>query len=135
MDGAARQLLDFQGAWHLEREITHADGTRARFVARAVWTPQAQGLGYVENGELKVQGHVPISASQNFSWRADLSVWFSDGRYFHTVPARGGPTSHWCDPDQYDGAYDFDFWPVFTVTWQVSGPRKSYRMISTYHRI
>ncbi len=130
-----RQLADFQGQWRLERDIVHADGTSARFVGRAVWECSGADLDYAETGELAVPGQAPITAGQRYIWRPDLTVWFSDGRYFHTVPARGGRTRHWCAPDRYDGEYDFDPWPRFRVTWRVSGPRKSYRMVSTYRRL
>lgn len=73
-----------------------------------------------------------MTASRVYLWKADLSVWFDDGRYFHTVPAQGGATDHWCDPDQYDVRYDFAEWPDFRVTWRVEGPRKSYTMVSDY---
>ena len=51
---------------------------------------------------------------------------------FHRVPPLGGDSGHWCDPDQYDGSYDFSAWPAFTVTWSVRGPRKAYLMSSRY---
>ncbi len=130
-----RQLTDFRGGWQVQREIIHADGTRAAFRGVADWRPTPQGLDYVETGQLLIPGQTPFAASRSYLWRADLSVWFSDGRFFHRIPPLGGATSHWCDPDQYEGQYDFQPWPLFRVTWQVSGPRKSYRMISTYRRV
>jgi hypothetical protein len=74
-------------------------------------------------------------AERRYLWSADLSVWFEDGRFFHNVPPHGGPTAHWCDPDQYDGQYDFADWPAFRVTWRVRGPRKDYRMETLYRRV
>jgi len=48
---------------------------------------------------------------------------------------RGGACAHWCDPDQYDGQYDFSRWPEWRCIWQVRGPRKDYRMTSLYCRV
>ncbi|MBK0326943.1 trigger factor [Rhodobacteraceae bacterium F11138] len=129
-----RTLTDFRGSWQLEREISHADGTLAAFRGQALWQPDVQGLRYDETGHLTIQGRAPVTACQRYVWQPDLTVWFADGRFFHQVPAVGGATTHWCDPDRYEGVYDFDAWPAFRVIWQVDGPRKSYRMISTYRR-
>jgi len=79
-------------------------------------------------------GQVPMTAVRRYIWQPDLTVWFDDGRFFHQVPGRGGQTQHWCDPDMYKVAYDFTHWPQFQVTWEVSGPRKDYRMVSQYTR-
>jgi hypothetical protein len=72
---------------------------------------------------------------RRYLWALDLSVLFEDGRFFHKVPPLGGATAHWCDPDQYDGMYDFSDWPEFAVTWHVRGPRKDYRMETQYRRL
>ncbi|MGK8236294.1 DUF6314 family protein [Roseovarius sp. MS2] len=127
-------LDDFTGVWTLERVIQHEDGASARFSGRAVWKPDPKGLAYHETGEMVLETGARFLAERRYLWSVDLSVWFEDGRFFHTVPAQGGPTAHWCDPDQYDGHYDFADWPAFTVTWHVRGPRKDYRMETRYHR-
>jgi hypothetical protein len=74
-------------------------------------------------------------AERRYVWHPDLSVHFDDGRFFHKIPQEGGATDHWCDPDSYEGCYDFSKWPDFGVTWRVTGPRKSYRMHSLYKRL
>ncbi len=130
-----RTLNDFEGAWTLRRFITHASGAEAEFRGTATWTPDDQGrLRCSEDGLLKVGQGAPVTARQTYLWEDGLRVHFSDGRFFHTVPASGGDASHWCDPDQYDGAYDFSDWPKWTVTWRVLGPRKDYTMRSAYSR-
>lgn len=127
-------LSDFAGAWRIERTIRHADGTAARFTGRAVWQPDAGGLSYHETGQMVLQNGLHFAGERRYLWADDLSVSFEDGRFFHMVPPQGGETSHWCAPDQYTGCYDFTQWPAFTVTWRVSGPRKSYRMLTRYTR-
>ncbi|MFD3189566.1 DUF6314 family protein [Sedimentitalea sp. HM32M-2] len=127
-----RRLSDFQGRWQLRRRIRHVDGARAEFTGLAEWQPCDAGLRQVETGMLRIAGQPAISASRCHVWHADLSVWFEDGRFFHTVPPMGGRSAHWCDPDQYEAGYDFSDWPRFRVTWRVHGPRKAYCMISRY---
>lgn len=129
---APRRLGDFLGTWDLDRRIEQSDGQTARFSGQARWTPQGQGALHTETGQLTLDRHPPMQAERRYRWGADLTVWFEDGRFFHRVPPQGGRSDHWCDPDQYDAAYEFDDWPVFRVTWQVRGPRKDYTMTSLY---
>ena len=130
----ARVLADFEGGWQLSREIVQSDGGRARFAGEAMWRPDPEGLRYEERGLLQIPGQPAMQAERRYLWRDDLTVWFDDGRFFHQVPPEGGETGHWCDPDQYDVAYEFGRWPEFTVRWQVRGPRKDYEMRSLYRR-
>lgn len=127
-------LNDFAGIWLLDRAIHHADGTCARFMGRAIWQPDPRGLAYHETGEMVLADGARFLGERRYLWSHDLSVWFEDGRFFHKVPPNGGAAAHWCDPDQYDGCYDFAAWPAFTVTWRVLGPRKDYRMQTSYRR-
>ncbi|MBV2361252.1 trigger factor [Thalassococcus sp. CAU 1522] len=128
------ELSDFLGTWTLSRDLDHADGTRARFDGRAVWTAQEDGALYVETGTLTLAMGGAFAAERRYLWDADLGVWFDDGRFFHTVPRGGGTARHWCDPDQYDVAYDFATWPDWTAVWTVKGPRKDYRSTTRYRR-
>ena len=82
-----------------------------------------------------MDGKTPMQAERRYRWSTDLSVYFDDGRFFHCVPKSGGETQHFCDPDMYKGTYDFAEWPTFRVTWDVRGPRKDYRMTSTFTRL
>ncbi|QEW20159.1 hypothetical protein LA6_002353 [Marinibacterium anthonyi] len=129
-----RVLEEFAGTWTVSRRILQDDGPEAGFEGQAVWTPQDGGLAYVETGLLTIAGQGRFAAERRYFWDADLRVHFDDGRFFHQVPPEGGRTGHWCDPDQYDVEYDFADWPAFTTTWQVRGPRKSYRMTTGYRR-
>jgi hypothetical protein len=128
------QLADFEGLWRLDRRMVHGDGTAARFEGEAAFWPVVDGLAYEEVGRLILPGQPEMEARRRYLWQPDLTVWFDDGRFFHQIPAKGGETAHWCDPDQYDGVYLFDDWPVWRVTWDVRGPRKDYWMESEYRR-
>lgn len=129
-----RQLADFEGVWGFARAVTAADGLVTRVTGRAVWWCAGAGLICEEAGEMCVPGHAPMQVTRRTLWGPGLCVAFADGRPFHRVPPGGGAVSHWCDPDQYDGLYDFSAWPAFRVTWEVRGPRKAYRMVTDYRR-
>jgi len=130
-----RRLADFEGRWSLTRRIVHHNAPAARFEGTAVWTPEEGRLISHESGTLTVASQPPMQAERTYHWHPDLSVHFDDGRFFHKVPAAGGASEHWCDPDSYRGRYDFSDWPCFRVMWDVTGPRKSYRMQSLYRRL
>ena len=129
-----RVLEDFEGAWHIERHIVPATGPAASFEGQGIWTPCAEGLIYHEKGVMRLPDLPAMQAERRYLWCHDLRVQFDDGRPFHTVPAMGGPVQHQCDPDHYEGDYDFSEWPQFVVRWHVTGPRKDYRMTSRYMR-
>ena len=129
-----RVLNDFAGRWTVDREIIPLRGAPGRFSGRAIWHPDGDGLLYEEQGTLVLDGQPPMAAHRRYHWHPDLWITFEDGRRFHQVPACGGTSTHWCDPDSYEACYDFTGWPGFRVTWQVSGSRKDYRMISRYLR-
>ena len=127
-----RVLGDFEGAWQIARDICPEVGPPARFDGQGVWTPQAYGLAYLERGVLRMEGVAPMQAERRYQWHHDMSVFFEDGRFFHKVPAEGGHTEHWCDPDHYKVTYNFSAWPRFDVSWGVQGPRKAYQMRSLF---
>lgn len=138
----APPLADFAGCWHLHRTI-RPDGTApgqmpARLQGEAVWRPAPRGLVCTESGLLHLPGQAPLRAERRYLWQDGpdgISVRFGDGRFFHRIPASGGPVAHDCPPDRYDGGFDFSGWPdLFRVVWRVHGPRKGYRMDSLYRR-
>ncbi|MCR8546323.1 DUF6314 family protein [Salipiger sp. P9] len=127
-------LEAFFGEWRLEREIRQGDGGDGRFEGVARWLPEGEGALYVEEGALLLPSG-RFAAERRYRWDRDLRVFFEDGRFFHQVPAEGGPAGHWCDPDQYDVEYGFGDWPVWWARWRVTGPRKDYVMLSRYARL
>ncbi|WP_233270357.1 DUF6314 family protein [Chachezhania sediminis] len=129
-----RDLEDFAGHWRLSRRIVQADGPEARFEGEAVWTPDGAGLTCEERGLLQIGDQPALQGTRRYLWRPGLQVFFDDGRFFHAVPVEGGRAEHHCAPDHYVVDYDFSGWPSFATVWTVEGPRKSYRMASTYTR-
>ena len=130
----ARVLSDFDGRWDVTRQITPAQGPQATFEGQAVWHPTRGGSDYAETGVLRLGNAAPMTAERRYFWADTLAVLFEDGRFFHQVPALGGQAHHFCDPDTYVVTYDFSDWPVFRVSYAVTGPRKDYVMVSQYSR-
>jgi len=128
----SRKLTDFEGEWRLRKSIIQDGEADWEFRGTAGWRPHDNGLAYHEYGQLRLGGDKIVTAKRSYLWCPDLSVYFDDGRFFHKVPAEGGRTEHWCDPDLYDVTYDFGEWPEFRVEWSVTGPHKSYRMTCLY---
>ena len=132
-------MRDFEGLWSLSREITDTRaGTTGRFDGTARFTPDGDGLLYVETGQLVLSGALPMQAERRYIWRIDgnaIAVDFDDGRPFHTFAPAAPEASHWCDPDSYAVTYAFEDWPVWSSSWRVRGPRKDYEMTSIYARI
>lgn len=130
---------DFAGAWDLTRVITdHKQNTTAQFKGTARFETVGADLKYHERGDLILTGAKPIHAERSYLWvqsGMSVRVFFDDDRFFHSFDLSGAATSaHWCDPDQYDVAYDFSQWPHWTSTWTVTGPRKDYVMVSSYNK-
>ena len=129
-----RRLEDFLGVWRLDRQISHGDGTEARFVGRAEWRRAPGGALCHESGTLSLPDGTAFQAERRYFWDTALRVHFEDGRFFHAVPPQGGVAAHDCPPDRYAARYAFDAWPEWRCTWRVSGPRKDYVMRGRYRQ-
>lgn len=131
-------LGDFAGLWRIERTI---DDRRAalqgRLTGRASLLPQGDRLLYREEGMLTLGGGQPVTATRDYIWsQADgrIVVSFADGRPFHDFDPGAAAARHFCAPDTYAVHYDFTRWPDWQTVWEVSGPRKNYRMQTWYSR-
>ncbi len=106
------------------------------FSGRVSYEPDDAGLTYREEGLLRPPGRPAMQAERRYLWRAsgdDIEVRFEDERFFHTIPKGVYATAtHDCVPDRYNVIYDFRSWPQWHSVWEVSGPRKDYRMLSMY---
>lgn len=133
------ELIEFLGVWQVSRRIADANDPRpARFDGKAAFTPNGSGLTYHESGLLTLGDGQGLRAERTYHWQAGfqgIAVFFADGRPFHAFAADGDATAtHWCDPDTYVVRYDFRNWPDWESCWQVTGPRKNYRMTTLYRR-
>lgn len=129
------KLCDFENVtWSLTRVINdHRQKAVTNFAGTAVI---AAGT-YQESGRMTLANGQALQSTRRYLWRdtaSGIEVCFQDGSYFHTIPkdAAHGQAAHFCDPDQYDVAYDFSTWPEWTATWTVIGPQKDYKMVSIY---
>ena len=100
-------------------------------------TPDGAGLRWREDGELAWNGWTtPITRTMGFEWlEREWWVVFDDGRPFH--PWRLGVlVSHPCGLDVYLGRlhYGADL-DRLTVGWDVTGPVKQQRIVTTYRRV
>lgn len=129
------KLSDFEGDWAIKRRIRNAIGADAQFSGTASFSRDGEGLILSEAGEMKIDG-VLMQAARRYFWRqgkAGIEVYFEDGRFFHLIG--GGQrvqAHHDCAPDIYDVCYDFSGWPEWGSVWNVTGPRKDYRMETAY---
>ncbi|PVA08029.1 DUF6314 family protein [Thalassorhabdomicrobium marinisediminis] len=128
-----RTLADFIGRYAVAREIEdHLTGGRTRFTGVAEIVAQNAGAHYRERGRLTLPTGQEVMAERRYLWRPEeeaIAVDFADGAPFHRFdPSLGGAASaHLCGADVYRGGYDFTGWPEWSLLWEVSGPRKSYR--------
>lgn len=130
-------LLDFVGEWLISRVIEDARAdTTGHLQGRAWLRPDGPGLVYDEQGELRLPGAAPLTATRRYLWRPaqdGIEVMFDDERPFHRITSDGVDV-HDCPPDLYRVAYDFEGWPKWSARWAVSGPRKDYAMTTMYRR-
>lgn len=131
-------LDDFAGLWTVERAIEdHLAGTTGSFRGTARFTPGQDGLEYEEEGALHLGGAGPFLARRAYLWREAgglVHVTHADGRPFHSFDPAAPEACHLCAPDRYEVRYVFADWPRWSAVWRVTGPRKDYRMQSSYRR-
>ena len=133
-------LLDFEGVWRFRRKIIDRKlGQISQGQGTLRLSRDGDDLRYDEEVTLDMPGQPPITGTRAYLWRAcpsGIEVRFDDGRAFHTIglSARAPSDVHYCDPDIYRVSYDMGHWPVWSATWDVSGPRKDYRMETLFAR-
>jgi len=138
-DVTVRGLADYVGRYKVARQIEDARAkASSTFEGEAEIVATQDGATYTERGFL-VMGEQRFAAERTYLWRSAgtrIDVLFADGRPFHDFdPVAGGKaTEHLCGADWYRGGYGLTDWPVWTVTWDVEGPRKSYRSVTTYSK-
>ena len=131
------QWEDFKGEWRINRQIEDFVASEtSSFTGRAEFTPDGDRYAYFERGTLQTAGRL-LLAERRYVWQREdeeISVLFEDGRPFHRFSLEGdAEASHFCDPDTYDVNYSFAE-NAWSAVWRVKGPRKDYRMESSYQR-
>ncbi len=114
-------------------------GTRGEFVGTATFAADDGGVVQTEAGELTYGDHRG-PAERHLLWgpgSADgVQVRFADGRPFYVYrPVAGEWTAvHPCGADEYVVTGRWLGPHAFDEEWSVTGPTKSYRLLSSYRR-
>ncbi|GEK21754.1 DUF6314 family protein [Cellulomonas xylanilytica] len=132
----------FAGVWPIDRAIAdgraglegHLDGT-----ARCEPTGDG-GLSWVEEGVLSLGGDVRPAGRRLLlrdAGGAWVDVLFGDGRPFYRFELLD---DHWagehgCGDDAYTVAGHLVGADCFVEVWHAVGPRKDYRLTTTYRRV
>lgn len=138
---APRALEDFAGRWRLSRRIEDAlAGEVLEGEGVLAFRPApGGGLIYDEEVRLTAPGRPALRGFRRNLWQAapgGVAVAFEDGRPFHRIALGAGQAAdrHDCAPDLYRVRYDFSGWPLWSVRWEVTGPRKSYVSQTDFRR-
>ena len=127
---------DLVGTWLIDRVMDdRITGDRHQVSGTAVITAGH----YREDGQLTMADGTTFASQRSYLWNfhADkIDVFFDDGRPFHSIifGSKAAEDSHYCDPDLYDVAYDFQKFPTWRAVWTAAGPRKDYVMTTLYRK-
>jgi hypothetical protein len=135
-------LARLDGDWTLVR---HVDG-RPLMSGLATFSANHDGsLAYHERGRLHLADGQALEAERRYLYRASptgFAVFFFEKppRLFHNVGLERAPSglvskaSHRCKDDLYLSRYEFLADGTFFIRHEVSGPRKSYTLETSYGR-
>lgn len=144
MSGPVHVVLDpktMLGEWEYSRTIDdRVQGAQLTAAGRAVLERDGAAIRWREDGVLRRDdGEVPVTRTlrmrQHDGSGIDEPLWsveFDDGRPFHDW-AVDAALVHQCGADTYRGAISagHDRW---SMTWEVVGPSKDYRLVTHYWR-
>lgn len=135
-------LAALDGAWRFDRRIDDL----ASMSGTAVFAADEPGrLTYREAGQLRLADGQSFQAERRYLFRAradGFAVFFAEAppRLFHDVVLTerqriwSGEATHLCGADEYRSRYEFRPDGTFSIHHAVRGPRKSYRMETSYRR-
>ncbi|MEM8536805.1 MAG: DUF6314 family protein [Pseudomonadota bacterium] len=132
---------DFAGEWRMSRQIDDLRiGESGALYGTVSFTHDGDTLRYEEKGTLVFASAAPIKAQRAYIWRfagKHVEVAYANGAPFHSFPlvAEAAATPHLCGDDTYNGVYAFADFPQWQLTWNVTGPRKNYRTVTTFTRM
>ncbi|EFA80556.1 hypothetical protein PPL_06495 [Heterostelium album PN500] len=102
-----------------------------------------QPLRYEEKGLLFKEDGTSCPVTQRYIYcyeHEKINVYFDGNpptRLLHSLDFVNSALAtghHWCPPDNYDATYEFVSSSEFKLTYCVQGPKKNYRMITTFKR-
>ena len=128
------------GPWRITRRVRDVrQNLTGKLAGNANFAPAPQGLAYDETGLLRF-GHYEGETARRYLFAFDrpdaAHVHHADGSLFHPLNLSAGLDNieHQCGEDHYRGRYRVLWRDRFAVSWDVSGPRKRYRMSTLYKR-
>lgn len=128
------------GRWRIARRICDArQDLPGRLAGYANFTAAPQGLIYDEAGLLRFGGYEG-EAMRRYLFAFDRPgaafVHHADGCPFHPLDLSTGKDDirHRCVQDLYRGRYRVLGKDAFVASWDVTGPRKRYRMATFFRR-
>ncbi len=129
-----------EGAWRVLRTVEdRRAGMRGGFLGRGSFVPDAAGLGYAEDGVLRLaayRGRARRRYRYRFPapYRADVT--FEDGRPFHALDLSRGTwaVTHACGKDTYRATFRVLGCDGWSARWHIAGPRKDQLVTSHYRR-
>ena len=135
-------LVDrFAGVWSIDRAILDARaGLEGHLSGTARFEPTGDGgLAYVESGVLTFGGDVRPAGRRLLlrgSGGLSVDVLFADGRAFYRFDLVDDRWTgeHGCGEDTYTVTGRFLGTDRFEEVWHAVGPRKDYRLTTTYQR-
>ena len=130
-----------RGRWTLRRSIEDASsGQRGSFAGTAAFTPQADGLTWVESGMLRwptYRGPAGRTLRVAPGAGSTAAILFSDGHFFHELDlgVARSHVFHDCPPDRYAGIVDVIGADAWRIEWFCEGPEKNLVIRSSYLRL
>lgn len=128
-----------EGEWQQERTITSG----GHYTGKANFTRLDEiTLIYREEGTLTLEGGYTNTVHRDYIFKREddrIGVYFAEKppRLFHhlTFDSQAlAKAEHLCSPDTYQSAYRIINPDSFTISHDVTGPRKNYTMVTHYAR-
>jgi hypothetical protein len=124
------------GRWTVDRALEDAGLGTGRFRGSATFTPDGDGLEWVETGRMTL-GRYDGPAQRTLRLVRDGDGWevrFADGRLFHRLHGDRCAFEHPCGADLYAGEFAVRGPDAFEIGWSVTGPAKAQRLTGRYAR-
>jgi hypothetical protein len=143
----SKQVFDFlQGIWKITRySESQIESENIKAEGHAFFNLSADEPGLIIYSEKVTIYNIYLNSSaigtQEYKYKYDadslsLSKYFSDNRFFYRLNISENKASgrHLCIEDEYSASYIFSE-NLFTLTYSVTGPFKSYEIKTEYVRV
>jgi hypothetical protein len=133
------QHSDILGQWELTRNIKDKLNDKTfNLIGISIFTENNASYVCNETGIIK-SDNFQSKAHQTYNWLLKPKGWeisFLNGNFFHDLELVmcDQQVYHKCNNDIYRGLFKLNLPTDFSVTWNVSGPRKDYQSQSYYIR-